>query len=347
MSFWKAQDTTIHLPEIKQNLSDEDSLNKTNAQLDAAKLKLDYIVYENVQAGSTLIKEVLEFINNNYLRSGPVKVLYSESLLAHYLKNAMLIYFHSRGKLVGMIVGKRKNVYIHNKIHNITEVNFLCLNPKLRSLHLAPYIIGVHQRENILRFKTAMAYYTISGPIKSPPFGTKKIFYRPIKQYTDIKPLKYISGISDISFAEQLEQKLLKYSTETYSIFDHKTTDEIVSILETPAFHNFAFYKDNALTDFICINSVITANDNGTSYKNGYIYMVILSNNSTKYISSILDSVSSYCLKNDIISLLGASHIFSDMSQLGFTATDNSTSYYIYNMNMHPIENTKNGIIMI
>lgn len=347
MSFWKTQDVTIHLPEIKQNLSIEDSLNKITAQLDTAKLKLDYTVYENIQADSTLIKEALEFINNNYLRSGPVKVLYSESLLAYYLKNALLIYFHSRGKLVGMIIGKQKSLSIYDKIHKTVEVNFLCLNPKLRSLHLAPYMIGVLQKEVNIRFNIAIAYYTISVPIKSPPFGTKQFFYRPIKKYTDIKALNYTSGIADTSFAEQLEQKLLTYSKETYSVFDYKNIDEITSILATPAFHNFAFYKDKILTDFICINSVITANDNGTSYKNGYIYMVILSQKSTKHIDCILDSVSSYCAENNIISILGTSDIFPSMGELGFTASNSSTSYYMYNMNMQPIENTKNGIIMI
>jgi hypothetical protein len=223
MSFWNAQPTTIDTSDIRQNLSNEEALIKINSELEASRLKLEYVVYEGSDLSTTLIKEVLEFINENYLRSGNVRTIYSESILRHYVKNSILLYFHSRGKLVGMIIGKRKNLHIYDKVYNISEANFLCLTPKLRSLHLAPYIIGVLVRESVLKLNTSMAYYTIYAPIKSKPFGTKSFFYRKIKSKVgNTIPLKYTSGVADPLFAAELEQKLLTYAKETYSVYDHK-----------------------------------------------------------------------------------------------------------------------------
>jgi hypothetical protein len=205
-------------------------------------------------------------------------------------------------------------------------------------------------RESVLKLNTSMAYYTIYAPIKSKPFGTKSFFYRKIKSKVgNTIPLKYTSGVADPLFAAELEQKLLTYAKETYSVYDHKTKEELTSITACPDFHNFSFYTDNILTDFICINSIIVLSDTGSSYKCGYIYIVILSNRTTEYIKTILDSVVSSCLKYNIIDMLYTPDIFpvSDYNDINFTPSSNSTSYYIYNMNMHPIENTKNGIMMI
>jgi hypothetical protein len=376
MSFWTAQPTTAKEGGFYQNLPDQDALDKINKELDAAKIKLDYTAIEGVDATPEKRKEILTFINQNYLNTEYSRVEYDSSILDYYLRDSLILIFHPKGRgdmMVGLIIARRKNLQIYDTISNISEASFLCLVSKLRSLHLAPYIIGVLVRESVLKLDNSRAYYTISSPIKSPSFGRKYVYYRPVNvdtaikinmlppnvnikllknkynNMTDILPLKYISGKEDKELASTLQEKILDYSKKTYNIFDHKPKEDIEAILRCPAFHTFLFYNTAEIADIIVISEVKVFLHSGESYKKGYIYVNVFSDYSTKHIRRIIDSVAAYCLKHKILDNIAVIDNFpiDNYDDVNFFKVEASLGYYIYNMNTSPIDNKKNGIVMI
>jgi hypothetical protein len=376
MSFWSAQPTTARVGGFYQNLSDQDALDKINKELEAAKIKLDYTVLEGADTTPEKRKEILTFINQNYLNTEYSRVEYSSSILDYYLRDSLALIFHPKGRhdtMVGLIIARRKNLQIYDTVSNISEASFLCLVPKLRSLHLAPYIIGVLVRESVLKLDNSRAYYTISDPIKSPSFGRKYVYYRPVNidiaikfnilspnenkkllknkynNFTDIHSLKYVSGIEDSELVASIQEKILHYSKNTYNIFDHKPKEDIEAILRCPAFHTFLFYNEGVLQDIICMNEVKVFLYNGKYYKMGYIYINVFSDYSTKHIRRIIDSVAAYCLKHKVVDNIAVLDNFpiDNYTDVNFFKVESSLAYYIYNMNTAPVDNKKNGIIMI
>ena len=376
MSFWSAQPTTARAGGFYQNLSDQVALDKINKELEAAKIKLDYTVLEGADTSPEKRKELLAFINQNYLTTEYSRIEYSASILDYYLRDSLALIFHPKGRhdtMIGLIIARRKNLQIYDTVSNISEASFLCLVPKLRSLHLAPYIIGVLVRESVLKLDNSRAYYTISDPIKSPSFGRKYVYYRPVNiditikfnilspnenkkllknkynNFTDIHSLKYVSGIEDSELVASIQEKILDYSKKTYVIFDHKPKEDIEAILRCPAFHTFLFYNEGALQDIICMNEVKVLLYNGEYYKMGYIYMNVFSDYSTKHIRRIIDSVAAYCLKHKVVDNIAVLDNFpiDNYTDVNFFKVESSLAYYIYNMNTAPVDNKKNGIIMI
>jgi hypothetical protein len=371
MSFWKAQPTTAREGGFYQNLPDQDALEKINKELEEAKIKLDYTAIEGVDIPHEKRKELLVFINENYFNTGRVRVEYSSSFLDYYLRDSLVLIFHPKGRIdtmVGLIIARRKNLQIYDTISNISEASFLCLIPKLRSLHLAPYIIGVLVRESVLKLNNSRAYYTISTPIKSPSFGRKYMYYRPVNidtvvqcgvlepgsnkntlkkkynKFTDIYPLEYSCGKNE--HAAGIQAKILDYSKRTYSIFDHKPVEDIEAMLQCPAFHLFTL---NDMSDIICINEVDVYTQGLGSFKMGYIYINVFSDYSTKHIRRVIDSVAAYCLKHKILDNIAVAENFpiDNYEDVNFFNINSSLGYYIYNMNTSLIDNKKNGIVMI
>jgi len=376
MSFWEAQPVAVG-EAVSQILSAEDLLTKINSEIDAAKIKLEYRSFLDTQIDAEFRSKILEFINMNYVGSERIKLIYDDVLFSYYLKDTLLIQFHPKGnpdKIVGIITGKKKNLHIGETIANMIEVNFLCLSSKLRSMHLAPYMIGVLTRESVVQLGISVAYYTIGETIKSPSFGKKQMYHRPVnisnlveggffnvpvKQYErlyntfgPLRQIKYSSGVANPDLAKLLEGKLSDYCKKTYSVYDYKDAAAISNILMSSAFHNFEFYEDsNSLTDFISLYRLDSHNQtNGRFYKNGYLFLIYLSDDDPKYIYGIMETIAAYCLKNNIVDVITLTDIFpvdNYHTQLKFMPGTGFLSYYIFNMNMVAVKNTKNGLITI
>ena len=322
MSFWEAQPVAVGTT-VSQILSAEDLLTKINGEIDAAKIKLEYRSFLGTQIDAEFRAKILGFINENYVGSERIKLIYDDVLFSYYLKDTLLLQFHPKGnpdKIVGIITGKKKNLHIDATVVNMIEVNFLCLSSKLRSMHLAPYMIGVLTRESVVQLGISVAYYTIGETIKSPSFGKKQMFHRPVnisnlveggffnvpvKQYErlyntfgSLRTVKYSSGVANLDLSKDLEGKLAEYSKKTYSVYDYKDAAAISNILMSTAFHNFEFYDGSGgLTDFISLYRLDSHNQtNGRFYKNGYLFLIYLSSEDPKYIYGVMEAVTAYCL---------------------------------------------------
>jgi hypothetical protein len=226
MSFWLNKPVQVTTENSKQILSNTELLLKINKEISESKLKLDYNVLNN----ETLYlkkDQILQFINDNYKTSNDsFSLVYKKDTLDFFLNenNVLVIEFYpkSNPKQIGLIIGKKENIVINNNSFNSLEVNFLCLNEKLRNLHVSSLMINILTKECVERFDIGTAYYTIGKPIKSPSFCTKKMFHRPI-------------NISNLIETEFLDSDNENFYRKTYNSFKSKS---LFSKFKSQVFYN-------------------------------------------------------------------------------------------------------------
>jgi len=369
MSFWSIQPLKIVTNSAQPILSSDQLLLQIETELAKSKHKLDYTTFQSFD--DKLIETALTFINENYVSSETSKLIYDAALLKYFLIDSILIFFYPKGKtdtIVGLIIGKRKRITIENNTHDMVDVNFLCLQKRLRNLHLAPYLIGVLTKETVLKLNISLAYYTIAAHINSPCFAKKQMYHRPInitqlvkggffkvpvseyeKIYNDFQTEK--TPVYNEYVTHELQQKLTKlinnYSKQTYKIYDDKS---ILDMLSSPAFHNFTFYEYDEPVDFVSFFKIESYNNKlDASYKNGYLFVVALKSQEPTHLKAIFDSIARYCLQNNILDVLTLTDIFVNTvySKMQFIPGTGILNYYMFNMDMIPIENSKNGLVTI
>jgi hypothetical protein len=309
-----------------------------------------------------------------------MKLLYTEELLSYYMIDSLVIQFHPKGKpdtIAGIIIGKNTDLYIDGNIYNTVEVDFNCLTSKLRGMGLAAYMIGVLTRESIIHYNErniCAAQHTVAKEIPTPSYGKKQIFHRPVNirnlvrvgflsepvqpyvsvynSFTELLPVKYSCGSPNPELAKELEAKLYEYSKKTYTIFDKKTYADISRILENKSFHNFEFRDGSGnLTDFINLYNIGIYNDaTNMAFKDGRIYVIYLSNNEPEHVYQIMETIAAYCHTEnitDIFSICDILHMEDYHVKLKFIPGGGFLNYYMFNMNMTPIENHRNGLMTI
>ena len=365
MSFWESQPVKIS-KNIDEIFSNEKLLYKISNELEKYNPKLSYNTIFGKDISNDKQTEILNFLNQNYIYMNDMSFLYSNSLFSYVIRDSIIIEFLYDTKCIGIIIGLRKKIIIKKEILEITEVDFLSLSPAFRNLKLAPQMIQILTLESIKNFGIHRAYYTISNPIKSECFGTKRMFHRPINakilfecgffskpitqpKFHNLRKLEYINGINNNELAKNITYKLSEYSKKTYDIFDCKTQTDIQDILANKSFHNFLFYN-NHLTDFISLFEIESKNMvKQKSFRNGTLFAMFLSETNVCSISKIIDSIAAYCLEHNILDVITFGDIFKvlDYKQLGCVNGTGILRYYMFNQAIPPIENTRNGLMTI
>ena len=368
MSFWIQQPVLTNQVLAKQILPPKQLLEKTDTLINNANVKLDYKVFTEID--DNLLNTAYDFILDNYMSSESSRLVYSKELIKYFLKNSILILFTPKGqtdKYVGLVVGKRKTVYIENAPYIMIDVNFLCLVKKLRKLNLAPYLIAVLTKFSVEKLNISLAYYTISARINSPCFGKKQMYHRPVNiahlansgffkvsvpnyeriynNFSNTKTAKYLHNIDLPSkdLVENIETLLLNYNIKTYKVYENLS---VTDILTNKAFHSFAFYENNKLTDFVTLFRLDSQMKQDTTYKNGYLFITAIQYNT---LDTIIDSVAKICKEDNIVDVLTLSDIFPKeiYSKIKFTPGTGILNYYIFNMDMITVENSNNGLVTI
>lgn len=374
MSFWSNQPVGVKKtggPE--QILAANDLLAKIETELAASKLKLEYRIVN--EQDDDFRAKLLTFINMNYVGSSKSRLVYSDELFSYYLRGSLLLQFHPKGqpdKIIGLISGRPRALEIYGKGISAIDVNFLCLSPGLRSMHLAPYMIGVLTKESVARLGISLATYTVSNAINSPNFSTKKAIHRPVhirslvaggffavdiqeyeRKYNTFRrvvEVKHLHKIIDVEFTAALEKQLLAYSRKTYDAFDYKSVADLTEILASPAFHSFAFYQEGQLTDFLCFYRLDSQNlMTERSYRNGHLYISIFSDTRHSHVTALFDTVASHALKYNLLDLLTAtdSMPIADLGSARFLRGTGVLNYYLFNMTTLPVEPRRNGLVTI
>ena len=150
-----------------------------------------------------------------------------------------------------------------------------------------------------------------------------------------------------------IHDNLLAYNETNHDIFEYKSKTDIIKMLTNPIFHKFIIRnKAGKILDFICLYNLDTYNTKTkTTSRNGHFYSMFLHDNSTTYMSYMLEIVSEYCYKNNIFDLLTIMNILNvkpeEYKLYKLLRGSASLYYYIYNIEIPHIQSHKNGLVTI
>lgn len=239
----------------------------------------------------------------------------------------------------------------------------------------------------------ACAVYTVNKSLKSDSFCKKSYFHRPInienmlksemlsitddETYTYEDSLKLLKRVYnsfsypkdffrnitlksfnvldqyDNLFVDKLYDKLVDYSSTHYDIFECKSKDEFIEILNNPIFLKFITVdENNNVLDFICLFQLDTYNTKlNTKSRNGNVYCMFLETYSNTRLSYLLEAITEHCYKNDIYDVITVMNIF-DANPNSYNAfkllkASADLYYYLYNIEVTQISPHKNGLITI
>jgi hypothetical protein len=252
MGFWFNQPLSIFdmseksmLLNTKSELLAQHPLKEINALLEVNMtyriIDSDILIYEYRDV-------IYNFLSNNYYNNTQHKIIYSIDTINYFLQNSIVILLYDSDKtIIGLIVGKKTNIYIYNTHFNTINVNFLCIDQCYRehamNIILIRLMINTAANLNILS-----AFYTIDHFLPCSSFSYKLYYHRPIN----------IRKLQDIDFISQNDifNKNL-YNTYNYS----KAFKQNYTIKKMD-------YRDNDSVDYLQILNLI----NNYSMQNTHIY---------------------------------------------------------------------------
>lgn len=381
-SFWLNKPVEVSSnTETRNILSSEQLLEKVNKEIEINRFQLDYKVFSHTELTDEKCYSILDFINKNYVTStdDSFKLIYTLELFKFYIHGALVLEFYPKNKhdtVVGYIVGKKSNLMVKNTEINTSEVNFLCVIPRLRSLGLSSYMINVITREIVVNYDINTAHYTISAKIKSPHFGDKSFYHRLInpsqliktqfisEEFDDVLNTSNVFNVSknfvsthtitylhnqeiDESLLSVLYDRYMTYCQKTYHIYEDISLDEFRRTFYNSAFHHFIIYKNENIVSYVCLFRLDAHNtETKESQKSGYYYYMFFEEDI--YLKNVLEFINKFIYDNQIFDVITFSDIFDiDYKLLKCIKGSGGLRYYLYNMICNPIENNKNGLITI
>lgn len=360
-SFWlnKPVNTSSKVEII---LSKDKLLQQVSDEIEHAKLKLE-IELVDLTDNTTRI-EVLSFINENYdYPNDEFKLEYSLSLFNYFLKSDCIpIAFYSKKlhKMVGFILGIKKEIIIENKLFPSIEVNFLCIINQLRDLHLSSYMINVLTKKAVDN-DTTFAIYTVGKEIKVPAFCRKQYFHLPInygvlKETGMIDPntqentikidhcISYYNCNNEIiteEFVEGIQKKVKEFRKANYILYDEKSRDQVREWFTNPVFH--VFDCNNKIYCFYRLDT--KHKESGKLLRNGYLYV------HTSLGKDALKKIRLYCKEHDIFDMITVVDPFGfsvqEYTKLGFLKGTGLLNYYYYNLRVPKMAPSECGFVTI
>ena len=363
-SFWlnKPVNTSSKVEII---LSRDKLLQQVSNEIDNAKLKLEIEIVDLTD--NTTRIEVLSFINENYdYPNDEFKLEYSLSLFNYFLQSDCIpIVFYSKKlhKMVGFILGIKKQMIIENKSFPSIEVNFLCILNQLRDLHLSSYMINVLTKKAVEN-DTTIAIYTVGKEIKVPAFCRKQYFHLPInysvlKETGMIDPklqektieidhcISYYNCNDETiteEFVEGIQNKVEEFSKINYVLYDEKSRYQVREWFTNPVFHVF-----DCNNNFYCFYRLDTKHkESGKLLKNGYLYVYT---SFGKELRESIKKIRSYCKEHDIFDMITVVDPFGfsvqEYTKLGFLKGTGCLNYYYYNLRVPKMAPSECGFVTI
>lgn len=360
-SFWEGKpvrtSTNIQIVVEKELL-----LQKVCDEINNCKFNL-ITEYVDLTDMSTQIK-LLEFINANYdYAQDEFKLEYSLSLLKYFVQDDCIpLAFYSSGRMVGFILGAKRQMVINNFEFASIEVNFLCILSQLRDLHLSSYMINVLTKHAVER-GIITAIYTVGKDIKAPAFCKKRYYHLPInykvlkeiglidmnckEMFSDLKTNKDIVyyHCNDVKVSEEflhnVQVTMQNFHCASHLLYDKKTLAQIKEWFENPAFH--VFFIDD---DFFCLYRLDTKDKkSGRLCKNGYMYTY----NTLNY--HLIEHIREYCKEHNIFDLITLVDPFGidkdEYKKVGFLPGTGSLNYYYYNLKVPRMSTRECGFVTI
>ena len=152
---------------------------------------------------------------------------------------------------------------------------------------------------------------------------------------------------------ELIHDNLLNYNKVNHDIYEYKSITDIEKMLSNPVFHKFIIRnKGGDIVDFVCLYNLDTYNiKTKTSSRNGHFYSMFLHDNSSTYMSYVLEIISEYCYKNNVFDLLTIMNVLNVKPEeyrfYKLLRGSASLYYYVYNIEIPHIQSHKNGLVTI
>ena len=150
-----------------------------------------------------------------------------------------------------------------------------------------------------------------------------------------------------------IHDNLLNYNKVNHDIYEYKSRSDIEKMLSNPVFHKFIIKnKTGDIVDFVCLYNLDTYNiKTKTSSRNGHFYSMFLHDNSSTYMSYVLEIISEYCYKNNVFDLLTIMNVLNvkpeEYKFYKLLRGSASLYYYVYNIEIPFIQSHKNGLVTI
>jgi len=150
-----------------------------------------------------------------------------------------------------------------------------------------------------------------------------------------------------------IHDNLLNYNKVNHDIYEYKSRSDIEKMLSNPVFHKFIIKnKTGDIVDFVCLYNLDTYNiKTKTSSRNGHFYSMFLHDNSSTYMSYVLEIISEYCYKNNFFDLLTIMNVLNvkpeEYKFYKLLRGSASLYYYVYNIEIPFIQSHKNGLVTI
>jgi len=268
------------------------------------------------------LMKISKFIENNYVEdtSGEFRLSYSPDFLRWYFtkpgSNALCIgvIVKDTGVLIGFISSILANNQIYNAKLKVAEVDFLCINPKLRNKRLTPLLIKELTRRVTLE-GISQSLYTSNRYLPSP-FGSATYYHRPI-DITALVDTGFTKLQKDVKILDVKKAILLpKNPSANFVRLEEQYIHEALSVLNTyferytchPIFDEEEFRHTFLNNDFVS-SYVILENDNVVDFVSFYKlpYKVLKNNKNYQninagylyYYSSNVETI--YTLINNMI----------------------------------------------
>lgn len=337
-SFWETKpiQTTIKLNALS-NIIDQELVND--------RFDLSYTILED----DIGYDRALTFINENYVTSHSsgatgtqLKYHYSMELFSWYVKKALVLEFTStkhKKMPIGYIVGRNAKISVQDVVYDSMEVNFLCVLPRLRKMGLCGFMINVLTKEILLRHQSVtMAHYTISSVINSHYYCEKVLYSqsnRPDPDQCIDSPLvaEYVRSPSR-EFCEELYRMYVKYTTETYKVFEMKSFPEFEETFSNETFHHFVVRREGLdMMAYFCMFQLDIVDSSMSKIRMGNYYMVGFAN--SEEIPLYTNLVSQHVFENDIFDMVCFLDMFlpQHYAKMQFVRNEDSkVRYYMYNM---------------
>lgn len=386
MGFWETKPLNVLNNNTKYDKNDLFLLNKEvlkkqiNEEIMKSKLVLDYkIIKHNEKQGHNLNK-ILNFLNDNYVRSKDYKLEYTIDLLDYWINeenddncnankeddNTIIIEFYPKNKneIIGILMGKKCNIYNKdiNEMTSLLEANFLCLKKNLRNIGLSPLMMNILTKECLNKYTNVIsAMYSIGNNINAPYFCHVDNYYLSIKdakaigcksEFSDFD-IKYIDKDNKLLDEEilLLYFKMQEYYKKRFEIYKIISYTSFYKIFNNKDFYNFIIIdkKTNMTSDYISFFNLKTVDlKNNSKTNNGYYYCGFHDNEDINYIENIYKLLIDKIKDMDLFKMITLSNTQSITNNKNINLKKGSgLNFYLYNMRIKEKNPDKFGFVTI
>jgi hypothetical protein len=169
--------------------------------------------------------------------------------------------------------------------------------------------------------------------------------------------INFINGneTTDPSLIKILYEKYIEYSNKTYYIYQNISFEEFNETFFNKSFYHFIIYNESdssQILSYICMFRIDVLNSkNNLKYRNGYLYYMFFEENTNHELlnkQNYLEFTHEYIYNNNIFDVISFTDIFDiDYNIIKCVPGSGTLSYYLFNMKLGTIKNSKNGLITI